>query len=144
MPGHREGANLPDRWSATENVAWKCELPGRGWSSPIVSGQRVFLTTAVNFGESEAPKKGLYLLGERPDPPTSVHEWKVICLDLLSGRSIWERTVHQGAPKSAIHLKNTFASETPVTEWPTRVCLLRKRGALRLRHGRQASLVPTF
>src|SRR5262245_50901967 len=60
-------ARLPEHWSATENVAWKAEIPGRGWSSPIVWGDRVFLTTAVSSGEPEPPKKGLYLGGERPN-----------------------------------------------------------------------------
>jgi len=49
-PGARgvaDDADLPDRWSATDNVAWKTAIPGRGWSSPIVWGNRVFLTTAV-------------------------------------------------------------------------------------------------
>lgn len=118
-PGGRgiaEGARFPDRWSASKNIAWKCEIPGRGWSSPIVSGRRVFLTTAVNLGQSEAPKKGLYLFGNRPEPPRSEHEWRVLCLDLESGRVIWERTVHRGLPRSAIHLKNSYASETPVTD----------------------------
>src|ERR1700690_874684 len=48
--------DLPENWSASENVAWKAEIAGRGWSSPIVWGDRVFLTTAVNSGASEAPK----------------------------------------------------------------------------------------
>src|SRR6266568_3161973 len=53
-PGARglgASSNLPEHWSATENVAWKAEIPGRGWSSPIVWGDRVFLTTAVSSGE---------------------------------------------------------------------------------------------
>ena len=57
-PGNRgvaDGANLPERWSATENVAWKTEIPGRGWSSPIVWGDRVFVTTVVNEGQTEKP-----------------------------------------------------------------------------------------
>jgi outer membrane protein assembly factor BamB len=114
--GVADGAGLPDQWSATENVVWKQDLPGRGWSSPIVWGTRVFLTTVVNLGESETPRKGLYLGGNRPEPPKSEHEWKVLCLDLGSGRILWERTVHRGVPASAIHLKNSFASETPVTD----------------------------
>ncbi len=109
-------ADLPDHWSATENVAWKTDLPGRSWSSPIVWGDRVFLTAVVNLGESESPRKGLYLGGNRPEPPKAEHQWKVICLDLASGRIEWERTVHQGAPQSSIHLKNSFGAETPVTD----------------------------
>src|SRR5437016_4245121 len=58
--GVGENPNLPDRWSTNENVAWKVEVPGRGWSSPIVWGKRVFVTTVVSEGEMEQPKKGLY------------------------------------------------------------------------------------
>lgn len=118
-PGARgiaTGKGIPERWSATENVAWKTDLPGRGWSSPVVWGDRVFLTTVVNQGESEAPKKGLYFGGNRPDPPKSKHDWKVYCLDLKTGKVRWERSVLSGLPKAPIHLKNSFASETPVTD----------------------------
>jgi outer membrane protein assembly factor BamB len=114
--GVAAGDTLPDRWSATENVAWKTNLPGRGWSSPIVWGNRILLTTVVNSGMSEEPKKGLYFGGNRPTPPDSVHQWKVLCLNLETGHVIWERQVHEGRPQSAIHLKNSFASETPVTD----------------------------
>jgi len=114
--GIDDGDKLPDRWSATENVAWKTDLPGRGWSSPIVWGDRVFLTTVVNQGKSEKPKKGLYFGGNRPKPPQSVHQWKVFCLDLKSGKVLWHRQVHEAKPKTPIHLKNSFASETPVTD----------------------------
>ncbi len=107
---------LPLTWSATKNVEWKTDLPGRGWSSPIVWDNRVFLTTVVNLGESEFPKKGLYFGGNRLKPPESVHQWKVLCLDLTSGKPLWEKQVHQGKPVTGIHLKNSFASETPVTD----------------------------
>jgi len=66
--GVSTNANLPDKWSATENVAWKTDLPGRSWSSPVVWGERIFVTAVVNSGESEAPKKGLYFGGDRPVP----------------------------------------------------------------------------
>jgi outer membrane protein assembly factor BamB len=118
-PGSRgvaERAAFPDHWSATENVAWKTDLPGRGWSSPVVWGGRVFLTTVVNSVESEAPKKGLYFGGNRLQPPKSAHEWWVYCLDLETGKTRWKRKVHDGEPKSPIHLKNSFASETPVVD----------------------------
>jgi outer membrane protein assembly factor BamB len=114
--GVSTNANLPDQWSATENVAWKTDLPGRSWSSPIVWGDRVFLTAVVNLAESEPPKKGLYLGGNRPEPPKSEHHWKVLCLDLATGKVQWEKTVHQGAPETAIHLKSSYGAETPVTD----------------------------
>ena len=114
--GVSANANLPDTWSATENVAWKTDLPGRSWSSPIVLGDRVFLTAVVNVGESEPPKKGLYLGGDRPLPPKSDHLWKVLCLDLITGKVQWEKTVHQGVPQTPIHLKSSYGAETPVTD----------------------------
>ena len=114
--GFSANALLPDKWSAKENVAWKTDLPGRSWSSPIVWGDRVFLTTVVNMGESEPPKKGLYLGGERPESPKSEHHWKVLCLDLATGKVQWEKTVYRGVPKTPIHLKNTYGAETPVTD----------------------------
>jgi outer membrane protein assembly factor BamB len=114
--GVSTNAALPDRWSATENVEWKVDMPGRGWASPIVWGNKVFLSTVINTGQSEEPKKGLYFGGNRPKPSEDVHQWKVLCLDLESGESIWERTVLETKPQTAIHLKNSYASETPITD----------------------------
>lgn len=119
-PGARglgaDGAGLPVAWSAGENVAWKTDLPGLGWSSPVVWGQRVFVTSVVNTGEREAVKKGLYFGGDRPQPSSDMHQWKVACLDLESGSILWEHTPHEGPPPAPIHLKNSYASETPVTD----------------------------
>ena len=114
--GVSENTHLPDKWSATENVAWKTDVAGRAWSSPIVWGNRVFLTTVVNLGESEPPKKGLYFGGNRPEPSKSEHQWKVLCLDLVTGKVQWEKIVHRGAPQTAIHLKSSYGAETPVTD----------------------------
>jgi putative membrane-bound dehydrogenase-like protein len=114
--GFSTKANPPDRWSATEHVAWKTDVPGRSWSSPVVWNERVFLTTVVNAGESETPKKGLYFGGERPQPSKSEHQWKVLALDLATGDVRWERTVHRGAPQTPIHLKSSYGAETPVTD----------------------------
>jgi outer membrane protein assembly factor BamB len=111
---------LPERWSATENVAWKTRIPGLGWSSPIVWGSNVFVTAVVASQAGEAPKKGLYLpptgTERPPDPIAGTHEWKVYCLDLETGRIKWERTAHQGAVSTPRHPKNSFASETPITD----------------------------
>lgn len=118
-PGSRgiaDHSGLPTSWSDTENVAWKTEIPGRGWSSPVVWNDLVFVTTVVNEGQSEEPRKGLYFGGDRPTPPDSNHEWVVLCLDLSSGKTLWKRTVHRGKPTGSIHLKNSFASETPIVD----------------------------
>ena len=121
--GVSTNANPPHKWSGTENVAWKTDLPGRSWSSQIVWGERVFLTAVVNSGESEAPKKGLYFGGDRPVPSQAEHQWKVFCLDLVTGKIQWEKTVHRGAPLTPIHLKSSYGAETPVTDGE-RVCAL--------------------
>jgi outer membrane protein assembly factor BamB len=117
-PGGRgvaDGANLPDRWSATENVAWKAAVAGTGWSSPIVTGDRVFVTSVVSASETEKPTKGLYFGGERP-ASTAEHRWVVAAYDLASGRLLWTKEAHRAVPAFARHLKNSYASETPVTD----------------------------
>jgi outer membrane protein assembly factor BamB len=114
--GVADHPNLPDRWTTNENVAWKIELPGRGWSSPIVWGERVFVTTVVSAGEVEPAKKGLYFGGERKEIPTVEHRWLVLCYDLTSGRELWRQEAHRGTPANPLHVKNTYASATPVTD----------------------------
>lgn len=111
-----EATGLPDTWSKTENVAWNVEIPGRGWSSPIVWDDRVFLTTAVRLGgTAEEIKKGLYFGGDRP-APKEPHRWIVYCLNAGNGEIVWQKTVHEGVPQYGHHLKNTLASETPITD----------------------------
>ncbi len=107
---------LPESWSTTENVVWVADVPGLGWSSPIVQGERVFVTSVWSDGEVEEPKKGLYLGGNRMQPSSNVHHWTVYCFDVRTGEKCWEREVLSGAPDFPRHLKNTYASETPVTD----------------------------
>ena len=111
---------LPETWSATENVAWKTPIPGLGWSSPIVWGDRVFVTSVVADEDYEGPQPGLYLpeTGNEtpPDLAPGTHHWMVFCFDLASGELIWQRTAHAGPVASTIHPKNSFASATPVTD----------------------------
>jgi outer membrane protein assembly factor BamB len=114
--GTAESKNLPDTWSQTENVAWKAAIPGRGWSCPVVWGDKVFLTTVVSQAKPEAAKKGLYLGGERRKPPMDVHRWMLLCLDLKTGKTLWERTAHEAVPDFPRHIKNSYASETPITD----------------------------
>ncbi len=114
--GTSANTDLPDTWSDTKNVLWKTDVAGRGWSSPIVAAGRVFLTTAVDDGKTETVRKGLYFGGNRRKPPTSVHHWKIVCLELSSGKLLWQQTAHKGVPLTPRHLKNSYASETPVTD----------------------------
>ena len=111
-----DNPDLPETWSQTENVEWVTDVPGLGWSSPVVWGNRVFLTTVTAMGEFEQPKPGLYAPQGRPEPPPLEHDWLVYCLDLETGDVLWRRSVNSGRPSFARHMKNTYASETPTTD----------------------------
>lgn len=118
-PGARgvsDSPHLPLSWGAGTNIAWRTGIPGRGWSSPVVWGSRIFLTTAVSDGEVEPPKKGLYFGGDRTAPSPHRHRWQVLCLDWEDGRVLWTKELTAAVPQTPVHLKNTHASETPVTD----------------------------
>ena len=136
-PGSRgvaTGAAHPDRWSATENVAWTADIPGRGWSSPVVAGGKVFVTTCESSGATEEAKKGLYFGGDRKEPAAVEHRWKVLCLDLETGRIQWEKVLHEGLPAQPIHVKSSYASETPVADGSRVWCLFGGVGIFCLDH----------
>jgi outer membrane protein assembly factor BamB len=105
---------LPDTWSQTENVVWTRSIPGIGWSSPVVWGDHVFVTTVVNTAQQEPPKPGFYL-GDWPASPAP-HRWMVYDIDFRTGAVRWEREVIGTPPGKAKHLKNSYASETAVTD----------------------------
>jgi len=105
---------LPETWSPTENVAWVTDIPGMGWSSPVVWGDHVFLTAVVNTEQQDPPKPGFYL-GQWP-ASTAPHRWMVYDIDYATGRVRWAREVSSAPPGRAKHLKNSYASETPVTD----------------------------
>ena len=94
--------SLPDQWGPAQNIVWKIDVPGRSWSSPVIWGDHVFVTTAINTLETES------LL-----PVTSYVLYDV---DLKTGRIRWERVAHTGVPAKSRHLKNSYAAETPVTD----------------------------
>ncbi len=110
-----DDAALPEVWSATENVAWRTEIPGAGWSSPVVSGGLVILTSVIATADTEPPKKGLYFGGNR-GKPTDEHRWMIYAIDAKTGKRAWEKEVQRGVPAIARHLKNTYAAETPVAD----------------------------
>ena len=118
-PGARgvsAASGLPTRWSTTENVAWVADLPGIGWSSPVVWDDTVYLTTVVSTEPVEEPLGGLYRGRESWSPSGADHRWIVYALDVGTGAVQWEREVHRGPPARGYHMKNTLASETPVTD----------------------------
>jgi outer membrane protein assembly factor BamB len=109
----------PERWSATENVGWKVDIAGLGWSSPIVWNGRIYLTTCISAAPDRKPRKGLYLedLDANKYPADkSPHIWKTLCFDLATGNVVWEQVASEGVPAKPHHIKNTLASETPTTD----------------------------
>lgn len=132
-------AKLAERWSKTENVEWMQQIPGRGWSSPIVSGGKIYLTTATTEGKSKPPqvgteysneyvaelqKQGLPMkeviekVTERDiELPNEVKlHYFIYCLNLKSGKVEWQKEFFAGQPPGGRHRKNSFASESPVTD----------------------------
>jgi outer membrane protein assembly factor BamB len=114
VDGLAEGKTLPDTWSTTENVVWKKELPGWGWSSPVVWGDRIFVTTAIGEHDREKLVVGGYPGGHVM--PTDVHRWVTYCLDFDTGDILWEREAYKGVPLEERHPKNSFANATPITD----------------------------
>ncbi|QDV40285.1 outer membrane biogenesis protein BamB [Stieleria neptunia] len=109
----------PQRWSETDNVRWSVEVPGEGWSCPVVWGNQVFLTAAVPVTESAStgPEKYSGGGGSRRDDLTGVtYRWQVICLDATTGKEIWRQTAREGRPTMGRHSSNTYATETPATD----------------------------
>ncbi len=130
---------LADHWSKTENIEWSVAIPGRGWSSPIVTGDKVFITTAVTEGESKKPQTGTDYsnqynaellkqgLSEKDaiakvmardfELPTEVMlHYFLYSLDLKTGAVAWKKEFYAGRPPGGRHRKNSFTSETPITD----------------------------
>ena len=130
---------LADRWSKTENVEWAQEIPGRGWSSPIVTGGKVYLTTVTTEGKSKPPQIGTEYSNEYVAelqkqglpmkeiiekvtardielPNEVMLHYFVYCLNLKSGKVEWMKEFNSGRPPGGRHRKNSFVSESPVTD----------------------------
>ncbi len=115
--------NLPSEWSATKNIKWKVPVEGKGHSSPIVWGNKVFITTGIE-GEvipnvQQPQRKEIY--GESGKHPDGVgadrkHKLKVLCYDRNTGKLLWEQIAYEGQVFDYRHRKNTYASATPATD----------------------------
>jgi outer membrane protein assembly factor BamB len=117
--------NLPEEWSETKNVRWKTPIPGKGHSSPIVWGKRVFLTTAIEGPVVPGAKAAVHKIeGQDWKHPDSVgadrkHTFKVLALDGDSGKVLWEQTAWEGTPYDDRHRKSSYAASTPATDGKT-------------------------
>ncbi|MEM7146569.1 MAG: PQQ-binding-like beta-propeller repeat protein [Verrucomicrobiota bacterium] len=101
--GHSSAENLPTEWNQSKNVAWKKSIDGKGWSSPVLVDNRLFLTTAVD---------------DNPGSNNTDRSLRALCLDANSGEEIWNVEVFEQDADDAykIHKKNSHASPTPLYE----------------------------
>ncbi|MEO8435478.1 MAG: PQQ-binding-like beta-propeller repeat protein [Pyrinomonadaceae bacterium] len=115
--GIADGQNLPDRWNAKtgENILWRTPIPGLAHSSPVVWGERIFVTTAVSTDPKASFRPGLYGDGDA-SKDRSLHRWMIYAIDKRSGKILWERVAHQGEPLELRHIKSTYANATPATD----------------------------
>ena len=119
LAGVRDKVNLPLEWTTKKNVAWVTDIPGQAWSSPVTWKGKIFLTTSIRQGKpekAEEARKGLYFGGEKAKAPEETFVWKVYCLDEQTGKILWEKTAHEGKADRGKHIKNSYASETPVVD----------------------------
>jgi outer membrane protein assembly factor BamB len=109
--------NLPERFNGTtrENVLWKTPIPGLAHSSPVVWGNRVFVTTAISGRGGATFKPGLYGDGDASDD-LSPHRWMLYAMDKRTGQIVWEREASSGVPRNKRHIKSTYASASPATD----------------------------
>jgi len=114
--------NLPTEWSTSKNVKWKTPIAGRGHSSPIVWGKKIFLTTSIEGPVVPGAKAPQHMdEGKEYKHPDSVgadrsYALKVICVDRDSGKILWDRTAYEGTVYDDRHRKNTYASATATTD----------------------------
>jgi outer membrane protein assembly factor BamB len=118
---------LPLEWGADKNVQWKAKLAGYGWSSPVVWGDKVFVTSSGSDKEGRPQgggpggpggpgRGGPGGRGGRGGAPNIDYRWEVYCLDRATGKVLWKQLALEGKPRIAKQAANTYASETPVAD----------------------------
>lgn len=115
--GVLDNANLPDTWNVetNENILWKYRVPGLGLSSPVIWGDKLFITSAVSESDEKGFKTGIYgSIGSVDDE--SVHKWMIYCLDKNTGSLQWEKMAYEGVPKQKRHPKSSHANSTVATD----------------------------
>jgi outer membrane protein assembly factor BamB len=115
--GVAEGQNLPDRWDGKtgENILWRTPIPGLAHSSPVVWGNKIFVTTAVSTDPKATFRPGLYGDGDA-SKDRSRQRWIIYAVDKNNGKIVWERVAYQGEPIDKRHIKSTYANSTPATD----------------------------
>ncbi|HBE67435.1 MAG TPA: hypothetical protein DDW52_04730 [Planctomycetaceae bacterium] len=114
-------AKPPTEWGSSKNIAWKAEIPGAGSGSPVVTGNRVFVVTAVPTGgkPAEPPPSRRSRgrgFGRRPAAPLVEMEFRVLCYDRTNGKKLWDEVAVTATPHEGTHSTNGFASASPCTD----------------------------
>jgi outer membrane protein assembly factor BamB len=115
--GVSDAGGPPVTWDVEKstNILWQTPIPGVGHSSPIVWGDRIFVTTSVSSAANSQFVHGPTQTPASADD-TSKHSWRLYCLNKNTGRIIWEKLVYEGAPKVKRHVKASYANPTPATD----------------------------
>ena len=114
--GVAPSADPPVEWGEDRNVRWKVEPPGKGHSTPIVHGDRIFLTTAIPLGDALEHSSGDHAGGHDNVPVTHRQGFAVLALDRKDGGVLWQRIVHEEGPVEGGHQTASFASGSPTTD----------------------------
>lgn len=115
--GIGDGTDTPVEWDLEtgDGVLWRAPIPGLGNSSPVVWGDRVFVTTAVAEGAEQTIRTGLTGAGD-PVEESVEHRWTVLAFDKRTGQRLWQTEIGRGVPLTRRHFKATQANSTPVTD----------------------------
>lgn len=108
--------NPPVEWSETKNVKWKIEIPGKGHNTPIVWGDQLFITTAVEKDPSAIPSTEPPKTGMNANKTDKVHKFEVFCINRNSGKVLWEKVVDEEVPQEVTHELGSWASNSSVTD----------------------------
>ncbi|HEX3253698.1 MAG TPA: PQQ-binding-like beta-propeller repeat protein [Pyrinomonadaceae bacterium] len=115
--GVMDGQNLPDEWNGKtgQNILWHTPIPGLAHSSPIVWGNRLFVTSAISSDPKASFRPGIYGDGDA-STDRSRHRWVLYALDKQTGKVLWDRVAYEGEPLDKRHIKATYANSTPATD----------------------------
>ena len=116
--GHAQATGLPASWSETNNVTWKTELPGRAWSSPVIEGKNIWLTTAIETlaKKEDADRRLKANTGNQPLTVLEKVEFRALCVDRDTGKLTQNILLLIAREPQWVHALNSYASATPVIE----------------------------
>ena len=114
-----EAKNLPEKWGEDSHIRWTANIEGESWASPVVWGNKAFISAVVPVKIAPAPER------REGDPPpgeedknylNDIYRWEVICLDIQTGQVLWSKVALEGNPKIKKHRAHNYAGESPVTD----------------------------